>query len=488
MENILREILSKDETILSRRDELIAALDEKVPSNLIRDCTSIKRAINLNVGELFLIGKSDKAATKEKVAEILKSSGMQEARINFVIETFTKALDWDKLQPPAPKENDEEKKVSLKKTETESQPSTPESNFVSDAESFNKPEEIKQSPPPVINPSPPPQPEQTPNQNVQSGVSKNTLIAIIGVLLVIVAVMATKGTSDTPDTPAQNNSVEQNQAAPAPQITLPADEPDSYTKGRTELSLNGMDVGITTAELERNLGKPDRIENADEGYVRYYYGDFYAAVKNGIADAFVSSDPKFKTLRGVSAGASYSEVFNKYGTNSSEMTFEGLMLHEYKFSAIDGQNGVLRFAVDRNNRVDYISMRILEEPPTPQLSENVKQAANVFLSYYEALNNKNYSAAFNTFTDGHKRYMGGSVSKFSAGYVDTIKCEITDLKLVSESDDVVVMNYILDARDRAGGGKVIYRQFSGQVEMVRYGSEWKIASAHSTKIKEVMER
>ena len=95
MENLLREILSQDKTILSRRDELIAELDKKVTGDLSRSYAPIKRAINLNVGEIFFVGESDKEATKEKVREILKSSGMQEARI--VIETFTKALDWDKI-------------------------------------------------------------------------------------------------------------------------------------------------------------------------------------------------------------------------------------------------------------------------------------------------------------------------------------------------------------------------------------------------------
>lgn len=97
MENILREILSKDKTILSRRDELIAALDEKITGDLSRSYAPIKRAINLNVGEIFLVGESDKIATQEKVREILKASGMQEARINFVVDTFSNALDWDDI-------------------------------------------------------------------------------------------------------------------------------------------------------------------------------------------------------------------------------------------------------------------------------------------------------------------------------------------------------------------------------------------------------
>lgn len=93
----MREILAADKTILSRRDDLLAALDKKVPGNLRRDYAPIKRAINLNVGEIFFVNESNKDATQNKVREILKSSGMQETRINFVIETFTKALEKIKI-------------------------------------------------------------------------------------------------------------------------------------------------------------------------------------------------------------------------------------------------------------------------------------------------------------------------------------------------------------------------------------------------------
>lgn len=91
MEKILSEILAEDKEILNRREDLISKLDEKVPSNLQRDCLVIKNALRLNVGEFFYSGEVD------KVREILKSSGMNETRINFIVDTFTKALGLDKV-------------------------------------------------------------------------------------------------------------------------------------------------------------------------------------------------------------------------------------------------------------------------------------------------------------------------------------------------------------------------------------------------------
>ena len=101
MEELLREVLAEDKSLLCRRDELIAALEEKVPNDLRRDFASVKKAISLNVGEKFFVGDdADRETTKTEVAKILKDGGLQEARINFVINTFVKALDWDKPKIP----------------------------------------------------------------------------------------------------------------------------------------------------------------------------------------------------------------------------------------------------------------------------------------------------------------------------------------------------------------------------------------------------
>ena len=72
LDKILREVLAKDKSILGRRDELIAALEEKVPGNLKRDFTPIKKAISLNVGEKFLVGEQNKEAKLRAWREFIK--------------------------------------------------------------------------------------------------------------------------------------------------------------------------------------------------------------------------------------------------------------------------------------------------------------------------------------------------------------------------------------------------------------------------------
>ena len=171
MEELLRGVLSKDKSLLCRRDELIAAVEEKVPNDLRRDFASIKKAISLNVGEKFFIGNSDKEATKAEVAKILKDGGLQEARINFVIETFVKALDWDKPMIPVlpvktfePEKPDvEPAKVNIIKTEPKKIPEPVEaekSTVVVETQKLSQ-----QSPVTEIIQPPSPSVEKMPRQN-----------------------------------------------------------------------------------------------------------------------------------------------------------------------------------------------------------------------------------------------------------------------------------------------------------------------------------
>ena len=63
MEKILREVLRDDKSLLGRREDLIAALEKKVPANMRRDFELIKYAIELNVGEIFLVGNDETSLT-----------------------------------------------------------------------------------------------------------------------------------------------------------------------------------------------------------------------------------------------------------------------------------------------------------------------------------------------------------------------------------------------------------------------------------------
>ena len=253
-----------------------------------------------------------------------------------------------------------------------------------------------------------------------------------------------------------------------------------------------MDLDISLADAEKVLGKSTKVERTD-GYDRHYYGDnFYIAVNGGKVDAFVTYDPKYKTLRGLHVGSTYKEVVDAYGSNSKDMESDGLALHEYPFNSLEGKPGLLRFAIDNSGRVDYISIRIVEEPkpkeePKSNIDKNTEQAARVFVSYHKAITSGDFATAYSLMDSNQQARLGPSLRDFAQGYRTTISSEVTDLNLVSTSDNFIVMKYVLDSRDR-DNGSVLYQQFAGEVQMTKVDGEWKIHYTESKKIKAVRER
>lgn len=120
------------------------------------------------------------------------------------------------------------------------------------------------------------------------------------------------------------------------------------------------------------------------------------------------------------------------------------------------------------------------------LDENTKQAAITFINYHRAISRKDFLTAYNLMDREQQSRMGPTLRDFESGYTDTIFSEITNLELVSTSDSFVVMDYVLDARDKDPRG-TLYQQFKGQVTIQKVDGEWKIHSTLSKKINEVIE-
>ena len=110
MDEILKEILNRDKNILARRDDLIKILDEQVPNNQRRTYAALRKALTLNVGEIFLVNDFSDWEKQERARQILKESGMQDAKINHVINIFVSVLN---LNPQLKKYNLEEKIIAL---------------------------------------------------------------------------------------------------------------------------------------------------------------------------------------------------------------------------------------------------------------------------------------------------------------------------------------------------------------------------------------
>lgn len=193
---------------------------------------------------------------------------------------------------------------------------------------------------------------------------KKILIGISCAIMLALFLTAIKNSNlstptSLPSSPTQNT--QKTEPKPSLPPSSPAED-TAYLNARTDLSLNGIDLGISISEAEKILGRPKRIEKVD-GNDRYIYGNkFYITVIDGKANAFVTENPKFKTLRGIHVGSTYGEVVDKYGTDSKDTQAEGLTLREYPFYSLDGKYSLLRFAINNSGIVEYISIRIIEAP------------------------------------------------------------------------------------------------------------------------------
>ncbi|MGF0126549.1 hypothetical protein [Selenomonas bovis] len=96
---VLRAVLAEDRTLLARREDLLAAMEQRVTPGLMRDYRSFQKAVQSStVGELFLTadGTSIEAQgnIRIQVMKILRNLGMQTRAAYRVEETFAQALGW----------------------------------------------------------------------------------------------------------------------------------------------------------------------------------------------------------------------------------------------------------------------------------------------------------------------------------------------------------------------------------------------------------
>ena len=494
MEELLKKILSQDKTLLTRRDELIKILDEQVPGKLAREYNSIKRALMLNIGEIFATGNDDREAAISKATEILAQSGLQENRVKSVIDTFIKVLDWDKdpaeVEEVKETETVEDAAPSWMDSEEETPPAQTVEEIFKQATPPPSPPQ-NPTPPPPVNPTPQNPPPQ--NFSTPAPQSSNTSKFIIaGLVVVILFLIVGRGGDDDNSTSKETEpQIQENYTEETIQTNpTPAQPQKPALVASSELSLNGVDIGLPFDTVWDYFGTPDSIRN-DDGFERYYYSDIEVVFKNGYLNALVTRSPNYKTSRGISVGSHYSEVVDRYGRNSSDMEYNGLLLHEYRFNSIQGQGGLLRFAVNpSNNCVDYISIRIDEPAPVAQnrnnnISPNVEQAATAFVMYHQSITNGNFPQAYDLMTYDRQQVMG-PYGSFIQGYRDTISSEITDLNLISDNGNSVMLAYTLEARDRTPSGRVLYQTFVGEVQMVNAGGSWKINFIKSNKTGETL--
>ncbi len=129
-------------------------------------------------------------------------------------------------------------------------------------------------------------------------------------------------------------------------------------KVKTDLSLGGLDLGMTVEQMHKLMGK-ELSKKTRDGMTVYQYPDIEIGSHGNIITSLVSENGMVKTKRGVKQGDSLSVVQKYYGTDAMETEYEDMILYEYNSKDLDGRPGILRFAIKRGtNKVNYISVRI----------------------------------------------------------------------------------------------------------------------------------
>lgn len=96
---VLRAVLAEDRTLLARREDLLAAMEQRVTPGLMRDYRSFQKAIQgSTVGEMLLAADGASAEERERVCaqaiEVLDGLGMQERAALRVVRTLVQGLGW----------------------------------------------------------------------------------------------------------------------------------------------------------------------------------------------------------------------------------------------------------------------------------------------------------------------------------------------------------------------------------------------------------
>ena len=106
------------------------------------------------------------------------------------------------------------------------------------------------------------------------------------------------------------------------------------------------------------------------------------------------------------------------------------------------------------------------EPLRSSVTSAEDEARQAFVEYHRAITNKDYNATYATLTLEQKQRVY-NFNSYSAGYLNTLSNEVSNLPTVKTSDDSVTFDHRLTAHDKISGTRVKVQVFDGQVTSVK---------------------
>lgn len=117
--------------------------------------------------------------------------------------------------------------------------------------------------------------------------------------------------------------------------------------------------------------------------------------------------------------------------------------------------------------------------PDP-IKVDAENAQRAFNQYHQYITARNYTAAYNQFTDQFKN-QAGDVNSWASGFATTKESVVDSMNVVSQNSNQIIINFVLHATDYEGNGTV-KRSFSGQATMVKVNNRWLIDSIEARQL------
>lgn len=106
-----------------------------------------------------------------------------------------------------------------------------------------------------------------------------------------------------------------------------------------------------------------------------------------------------------------------------------------------------------------------------------------FIEYHDALGNHRFNDAYNLMSPKCQQNMGAP-DKLANDFRDTIEGKVSSMRLIKKENDEMVFEFVLDSKDRAGGNKILYQTFKGQVHMFKINGVWKVGYSEAKQLNE----
>ncbi len=96
------------------------------------------------------------------------------------------------------------------------------------------------------------------------------------------------------------------------------------------------------------------------------------------------------------------------------------------------------------------------------------------------------TASYNLLSSDMQNHMG-SMNDFASGYKTTISNSVSNIHVISSTENQVIINYDLTAKDRANGNRVKIQYFNGTATLSNATGSWHIVDMTVKKTGEHME-